>query len=105
MIEKRENIENFNKKALYIMIREMTNSNTQHITRVVNVNENIITIYKKNYLTTGSIETKICSWDNLYITKGDISTALVIHLYLLSNPNITNSDMNPRTFFITNQVH
>ena len=37
LMEKRENIENFNKKALYIMIREMTNSNTQHITRVVNV--------------------------------------------------------------------
>ena len=28
LIEKRANIENFNKKALYIMIREMTNSNT-----------------------------------------------------------------------------
>ena len=37
LIEKRENIENYNKKALYIMIREMTNSNTQHITRVINV--------------------------------------------------------------------
>ena len=36
-MEHRENIENFNKKALYFMIREMTNSNTQHITRVVNV--------------------------------------------------------------------
>ena len=37
LMENRENIDNFNKKALYIMIREMTNSNTQHITRVVNV--------------------------------------------------------------------
>jgi len=37
LMEHRENIDNFNKKALYIMIREMTNSNTQHITRVVNV--------------------------------------------------------------------
>ena len=32
----RKHIENFNKKALYIMIREMTGSNTQHITRVIN---------------------------------------------------------------------
>jgi len=32
LFRKRENIENFNKKALYIMIREMTGSNTQHIT-------------------------------------------------------------------------
>jgi len=31
------NIENFNKKALYILIREMTGSNTQHITRIINV--------------------------------------------------------------------
>ena len=29
-------IENFNKKALYILIREMSGSNTQHITRVIN---------------------------------------------------------------------
>ena len=36
LFRKRENIENFNKKALYIMIREMTGSNTQHITRVIN---------------------------------------------------------------------
>ena len=33
----KENIENFNKKALYILIREMTGSNTQHITRIINV--------------------------------------------------------------------
>ena len=32
----KENIENFNKKALYILIREMTGSNTQHITRIIN---------------------------------------------------------------------
>tara|TARA_R100000664_G_C2756040_1_gene143837 strand:+ start:410 stop:1195 length:786 start_codon:yes stop_codon:yes gene_type:complete len=33
----KQNLENFNKKALYILIREMTGSNTQHITRIVNV--------------------------------------------------------------------
>ena len=36
IFRRRQNIENFNKKALYIMIREMTGSNTQHITRVIN---------------------------------------------------------------------
>ena len=36
LFRKRAHIENFNKKALYIMIREMTGSNTQHITRVIN---------------------------------------------------------------------
>ena len=33
----KQNLENFNKKALYILIREMTGSNTQHITRIINV--------------------------------------------------------------------
>ena len=33
----KDNIENCNKKALYILIREMTGSNTQHITRIINV--------------------------------------------------------------------
>ena len=33
----KQDIENFNKKALYILIREMTGSNTQHITRIINV--------------------------------------------------------------------
>ena len=37
MFRRRDNIENFNKKALYILIREMTGSNTQHITRIINV--------------------------------------------------------------------
>ena len=66
LMEKRENIENFNKKALHIMIREMTNSNTQHITRVVNVMKKHHVNLQRNYLTTGSIETKWTgSWDNL----------------------------------------
>ena len=37
LFRRRMNIENFNKKALYILIREMTGSNTQHITRIINV--------------------------------------------------------------------
>ena len=66
LMEHRENIDNFNKKALYIMIREMTNSNTQHITRVVNVMKKHHVNLQYNYLTTGSIETKFTgSWDNL----------------------------------------
>jgi hypothetical protein len=36
LFKRRHTLENFNKKALYILIREMTGSNTQHITRVVN---------------------------------------------------------------------
>ena len=36
LINRREEIENFNKKALYILIREMTNVETSHITKVTN---------------------------------------------------------------------
>ena len=36
LIKQRDEIENFNKKALYILIREMTNVNTSQITSVVN---------------------------------------------------------------------
>ena len=32
-----ENIETYNKKALYIMVREMVKVKTQYITRVVNI--------------------------------------------------------------------
>ena len=37
LMKQREEIENFNKKALYILIREMTDVETSHITSVVNV--------------------------------------------------------------------
>ena len=66
LCKNKDNIDNFNKKAIYIMIREMTNSNTQHITRVVNVMKKHHVNLQYNYLTTGSIETKFTgSWDNL----------------------------------------
>ena len=66
LMENRKNIENFNKKALYILIREMTGSNTQHITRVINVLKKHHANLQKNYLATGSIETKWTgSWDIL----------------------------------------
>ena len=42
LMKQRETIENFNKKAIYILIREMTNVETTHITKVINV-------FKKEY--------------------------------------------------------
>jgi len=42
LMKRRHEIENFNKKALYILIREMTNVETSYITKVVNV-------FKKEY--------------------------------------------------------
>jgi len=40
LLKRRDEIENFNKKSLYILIREMTNVNTSHITKVMNVFRN-----------------------------------------------------------------
>ena len=37
LLKKRDEIENFNKKALYILIREMTNIETSYITKVMNI--------------------------------------------------------------------
>ena len=59
----KENIENFNKKALYILIRELTGSNTQHITRIINVmkkyNKRLLTEFDKEGMVdvsyTGSL--------------------------------------------------
>ena len=52
MFRMKESIENFNKKALYILIREMTGANTQHITRIVNVmkkyNKRLITEFERD---------------------------------------------------------
>ena len=63
LIDMRHNIENFNKKALYILIREMTGSNTQHITRVINVMKKHHVNLHKRFLSTGSIDTKLTgSW-------------------------------------------
>ena len=52
------NIENFNKKALYILIREMTQSNTQHITRVINVMKKYQKGIYKEFQVNGFIDTK-----------------------------------------------
>ena len=55
LMKQREEIENFNKKAIYILIREMTDVETAHITSVVNV---LKKHYKKlinKYHQTGTI--------------------------------------------------
>ena len=57
MFRRRENIENFNKKALYILIREMTGSKTQHITRIVNVMKKYNTRLQTEFTNTGLIDT------------------------------------------------
>ena len=52
LMKQRDDIENFNKKAIYILIREMTDVETAHITSVVNVlkkhYKKLINVYHKN---------------------------------------------------------
>ena len=57
MFRRRQNIENFNKKALYILIREMTGSKTQHITRIVNLMKKYNTQLITEFRNTGHIDT------------------------------------------------
>ena len=52
-----EHIENFNKKALYIMIREMSGSKTQHITRIVNTMKKYHQNLSTEYMNVGHIDT------------------------------------------------
>ena len=55
LIKQREEIENFNKKAIYILIREMTNVETAHITSVVNVLKKHYKKLMNKYHQTGTI--------------------------------------------------
>ena len=57
MFRRRDNIENFNKKALYILIREMTGSKTQHITRIVNLMKKYNANLTKEFQETGQLDT------------------------------------------------
>ena len=50
-----DEIENFNKKSLYILIREMTDVNTSHITSVVNVLKKHYKKITNKYHTNGTI--------------------------------------------------
>ena len=51
-----ERIENFNKKALYLYIREMTNCKTQNITKVVNKMKDMQKKIQIEYAETGYIK-------------------------------------------------
>ena len=54
----RNDIENFNKKALYILIREITNTETSYITKVVNVFKREYKGLIAQYEKTGTITSK-----------------------------------------------
>ena len=58
LFRRKESLDNFNKKALYILIREMTGLKTQHITRVISVMKKYNNRLLKEYYSSGSIDTR-----------------------------------------------
>jgi hypothetical protein len=56
LFKNRENIENYNKKALYILIRERTNAKTQNITFVINYIKELYLKLYEIYCEIGSIK-------------------------------------------------
>jgi hypothetical protein len=55
LLRRSDNIENFNKKALYLLIREMTNAKTVHITKVINKMKVYVIEQMKEYKKTGHV--------------------------------------------------
>tara|TARA_R100001377_G_scaffold82111_1_gene62164 strand:+ start:1151 stop:1951 length:801 start_codon:yes stop_codon:yes gene_type:complete len=58
LFRRRETIEIYNKKALYIMIREMADVKTQYITKVVNIMRRIYTDMWNQYEQDGTVPSK-----------------------------------------------
>mgnify|MGYP003650432426 CR=1 FL=1 len=54
LFKQKEEIENFNKKSLYILIREMTDVNTSHITSVVNTLKKHYRLILNNFYSSSS---------------------------------------------------
>ena len=56
LFRRAENIENFNKKAIYLLVREMTNYRTNYITKVVNKMRTHVLRHMKEYRRRGLVE-------------------------------------------------
>jgi hypothetical protein len=55
LLRRSDSIENFNKKSLYLLIREMTDAKTVHITRVINKMKSHVLVQLREYKKTGHI--------------------------------------------------
>lgn len=55
LMKRANTIENFNKKALYVLIREMTNNKTVHITKVINKMKVHVIEQMKEYRRSGHL--------------------------------------------------
>ena len=56
-MSKVDTIEIFNKKALYILLREISGAKTQHITKVLNTMKNHYNVIEKQWHLNGFVET------------------------------------------------
>ena len=67
LLRRANTIENFNKKALYVLIREMTNNKTVHITKVINKMKVHVLRQMKEYRRTGHLSDP----SMFFVTKHD----------------------------------
>ena len=56
IFKKRSNLENFNKKAIYILVREMVDVKTQYITKVINILKQKYIVLYKEFLKEGTLK-------------------------------------------------
>ena len=61
LFKQRHNIEEYNKKALYILIRERTGMRTQYITKIVNQLKRMYFLLYEDYKITGNINPVVLS--------------------------------------------
>jgi hypothetical protein len=70
LFRRSQHIENFNKKHLYLLIREMTDCKTHYITKVVNEMKKHQTKMLNDYLDYGMITSKSDEfWENEYLLE------------------------------------
>ena len=65
-MRKIDEIENFNKKGLYILIREMTGVNTSHITKIVNIMKSHYNKLSDKYYKHGTIISEVSSSNKFF---------------------------------------
>ena len=67
LFKQRENIEEYNKKALYILIRERTGMRTQYITKIVNQLKKMYFLLYQEYKSTGNINPAVINQKELVL--------------------------------------
>ena len=66
LMKRIDEIENFNKKGLYILIREMTGVNTSHITKIVNIMKTHYRKLNNQYYSNGTIRSESSSSNKFF---------------------------------------